>query len=281
MEYCNNKQENSKKKPHLNRVLFLQWWRFSAVPGPPHRLQTLTPADTATDVHIHVTSDATPRCELNQGHSRQPALAPGLLPLHLAVPTWCRDTGGAMLTQGHLTSHSGTSDCSICEEQDTEIISQTRQNLRMWTLPESGDTGGAERMVEDLYGHHDVGALFPRFTIVSSHANNGEPQQGGGVLPEPRQPGPAPLLHHWCPGLPWKRRRSSLPLQRELACHGRVSHCPLLHCYVFLHISWKYNSLDWSSSLISLLSHPQPLYSSLARSTGPLPPSLSNTCVVV
>ena len=33
-----------------------------------------------------------------------------------------------MLTQGHLTSHSGTSDCSICEEQDTEITSQTRHS---------------------------------------------------------------------------------------------------------------------------------------------------------
>lgn len=67
-----------------------------------------------------------------------------------------------MLTQGHLTSHSGTSDCSICEEQDTEITSQTKHSdvepyLRVET------PGGAERMVEDLYGHHDVGALFPRF----------------------------------------------------------------------------------------------------------------------
>ena len=76
MEYCNNKEENSKNKPHLIESYFTVM-EVLCRPGAP----------TATDLHIHVTSDATPRCELNQGHSRQPALAPGLLPLHLAVPT--------------------------------------------------------------------------------------------------------------------------------------------------------------------------------------------------
>ena len=70
MEYCNNKEEKLQKQTTSNRVLFYSDGGSLPSRGPPHRLQTLTPADTATDVHIHVTSDATPRCELNQGHSR-------------------------------------------------------------------------------------------------------------------------------------------------------------------------------------------------------------------